>query len=42
VTNHAAKDREPLKQSRPSSSDRLADRKARFERLNAFVTARHG
>ena len=42
MSNHAAKDREPLKPSRPSSGDKLADRKARFAVLNEFVTKRHG
>jgi len=43
MSNHAAKDREPLKPSRPpSSSDKLADRKARFAALLKFTTARNG
>jgi hypothetical protein len=49
MSNHAAKDREPLKQSRPSPSDRLADRKQRFEKIvteaarkNAWVTSVSG
>ena len=42
MTNHAAKDREPLKQSRPSSSDRLTDRKEKFAALLAFVGKRNG
>jgi len=49
MSNHAAKDREPLKQSRPSPGDALADRKRRFEKIvteagrkNAWVTSVSG
>ena len=43
MANHAAKDREPLKQHRlPSASEGLADRKEKFAALLKFVGKRNG
>jgi len=42
VTNQAAKDRQPLKPSRPRPGEALADRKEKFAALLAFVGKRNG